>query len=233
MSHLQLSNNKQEIIDEVNAGKFSINMEDHVLHLKSFIDKDLCDEVVKEVNNIQDVDKSSQYTDGLLNDDANSYLDVDIPALATINDYVFNNAMEIYAEKSRAFNWAYYKHKRFRYSEMILRKYYPGAELSYHHDDVIIEVFPHWFPKRQNILTANIYFNDTSEYGGGDLYYPAFDKTYTPSTGDVIIFPSNWMFYHKVTEITSGNRYAGTVWYYYGSNKPIKKGASHVERFSK
>ena len=65
------------------------------------------------------------------------------------------------------------------------------------------------------------------------LYYPAFDKTYTPSTGDVIIFPSNWMFYHKVTEITSGNRYAGTVWYYYGSNKPIKKGASHVERFSK
>ena len=41
------------------------------------------------------------------------------------------------------------------------------------------------------------------------------------------------MFYHKVTEITSGNRYAGTVWYYYGTTKPIKKGASHVERFSK
>ena len=75
MSHLELSNNKQEIIDEVNAGKFSINMEDHVLHLKSFIDKDLCDEVVKEVNSIQDVDKSSQYTDGLLNNHADTYFD--------------------------------------------------------------------------------------------------------------------------------------------------------------
>ena len=106
---------------------------------------------------------------------------------------------------------------------MIVRRYHQNSELSYHHDDIILEVFPQWFPRRQNILTANIYFNDTSEYEGGDLYFPSIDKSFKPSVGDVVLFPSNWMFYHKVTKITSGNRYAGTLWFFYGSDRDYEK----------
>lgn len=233
LNHLKLSNHKQDIIDEVNAGKFSINMEDHVLHLKSFIDKDTCAEVIRELNNIKQADKSSQYSDGLLNDEADSFFDPHIDVLERIKKKVYDDAMKVYAEKVRAFNWSYHEHKRFRYSEMIVRKYHPNSELSFHHDDIIIEVFPHWFPKRQNILTCNVYFNDATEYEGGDLQFASLDKTISPSVGDVVLFPSNWMFYHKVSRVTSGNRYAGTTWYYYGSDKPIRKGVHHETLFAK
>ena len=39
--HLKLSNHKKDIIDEVNEGRFNMNLSDHIIHLKSFIDKDL------------------------------------------------------------------------------------------------------------------------------------------------------------------------------------------------
>ena len=233
LNHLKLTNYKKDIIDEVNDGKFSLNMSDHILHLKSFIDKDLCNQVVDELNKIKDVDKSSQYTDGLMNDEADSFFDPHIDALEIIKKKVYDDAMKVYAEKVRSFNWSYYNHKRFRYSEMIVRKYHPNSELNYHHDDIIIEIYPHWFPKRQNIITCNVYFNDTTEYEVGNLQFASLDKTIRPSIGDVILFPSNWMFYHRVTKITSGKRYAGTIWYYYGSDKPIRKGRDHEKLFSK
>ena len=31
------------------------------------------------------------------------------------------------------------------------------------------------------------------------------------------------MFYHKVKEISSGVRYSGTFWFYYGSDKRVGK----------
>ena len=231
--HLKLSNHKKDIIDEVNEGRFNMNLSDHIIHLKSFIDKDLCKQVVDELDKIKGADKSSQYSDGLMNDEADSYFDPDIESLEIIKKKIFNDGIKEYAGRVRAFNWAYYNHKRFRYSEMIVRRYHPDSELSYHHDDVIIEVFPQWFPKRQNIVTANIYFNDSTEYEGGDLQFAALDKAISPSVGDVVLFPSNWMYYHKVTKVTSGNRYAGTLWFFYGSDKSIKKGRDHETLFGK
>ena len=116
---------------------------------------------------------------------------------------------------------------------MMVRRYHPDSELSYHHDDIIIEIFPHWFLKRQNIITANIYFNDSTDYEGGDLKFAASNKLISPSIGDVVLFPSNWMYYHKVTKITSGTRYAGTLWFFYGSDKKVGKRQSHHDKFTK
>ena len=70
--------------------------------------------------------------------------------------------------------------------------------LRYHHDDIIGEIFPHWFLRRQNILTCNFYFSDAKDYEGGELQFAPADKHYHPSMGDIIIFPSNWMFIMKV-----------------------------------
>ena len=71
---------------------------------------------------------------------------------------------------------------------MMVRRYHSDSELNYHHDDIIIEIFPHWFPKRQNIITANIYFNDSTEYEGGDLQFASSNKLIRPSVGDVVLF---------------------------------------------
>ena len=113
---------------------------------------------------------------------------------------------------------------------MIIRRYNQGSEFKYHHDDIIGEIFPHWFLRRQNILTCNFYFSNADDYDGGDLVFTC-GKSFHPSMGDIIIFPSNWMFYHEVQKITKGTRYSGTVWLYYGSSKKIPNGQRHRELY--
>jgi len=233
MTKLKIANNINFIEDEVKNQNFNINLEDHILQLKSFIDPKWCKKLINELENKLDADKSSSYTDGLLNDHADSYFDPEIEIINSIKNKIFVDALEKYAQTVRCFNWAYYKSEHLYTSEMIVRKYHNNSEFKYHYDDIIEEIFPHWFRRRKNVLTCNVYLNDPEEYDGGELHFASCDKTYKPSIGDVIISPSNWMFYHKVNEIKSGIRYSATFWIYYGSNLKIKKGKNHHEVFSK
>ena len=222
---LKITSNDKLIKSEIHNGQFSSSMQDHILHLPSFIDKDICLSVINSLDNL-DKDKSAPYTDGLLNNDADSYFDPDIEHINLVRDRIFVDGIKEYASEVRSFNWSYYDTDSFHCSEMIIRRYNKGSEFKYHHDDIIGEIFPHWFLRRQNILTCNFYFSDADDYDGGDLVFTC-GKSFHPSMGDIIIFPSNWMFYHEVQKITRGKRYSGTVWLYYGSSKKIPNGKRH------
>ena len=193
---LKIANNDDIIKNEILNGNFNLDLSDHILHLKSFIDKDVCMSVMNSLDNLE-------------RDDSRIFID----------------GLKEYASKVRSFNWSYYDTKSFHCSEMIIRRYNEGSEFKYHHDDIIGEIFPHWFLRRQNILTCNFYFSDAKNYDGGDLVFTC-GKTFQPSMGDIIIFPSNWMFYHEVQKITKGKRYSGTVWLYYGSSKRMPNAKS-------
>ena len=233
MSNLKISVNTDSIENEIANKHFHINLSDHILHLKSFIPQDKCKQLIDELNQSEGLDKSSLYTDGLLNDHTDSYFDPDIGIVGEIKNKIFTEGLQQYAEKVRCFNWSYYESGNLYPSEMIIRRYHNNSEFKYHYDDIIEEIFPQWFRRRKNILTCNIYLNDNTEYGGGELHFASCDQTYRPSIGDVLISPSNWMFYHKVKEVTSGIRYSGTFWFYYGSEKKMIKGKNHKEVFSK
>ena len=222
---LKISDNDIIIKNEILDGQFSNNTSDHILYLPSFIDKDICMSVMNSLDNLER-DDSAPYTDGLLNDDADTYFDPDIKFIDKVRDRIFIDGLKEYASKVRTFNWSYYNTKSFHCSEMIIRRYNEGSEFKYHHDDIIAEIFPHWFLRRQNILTCNFYFSDAKDYEGGDLKFTCSDKKYHTSMGDIIIFPSNWMFYHEVQKITQGKRYSGTVWLYYGSGKRMPNAKS-------
>ncbi len=222
---LKLSDNKQKVLNEIEGGRFNLNLSDHILYLESFIDKKYCSSIMESLDSLEK-DKSSPYTDGLVNDYADTYFDPDIPHIKDVQDRIFVDGLKEYSSKVRAFNWSYYNTKSFHCSEMILRRYNEHSGFEYHHDDIIGEIFPHWFLRRQNILTCNFYFSDAKDYDGGDLVFTCTDKSYHPSMGDIIIFPSNWMFYHQVNEITRGKRYAGTMWLYYGSGKRMPNAKS-------
>ena len=233
MSKLKITDNIELIEDEIKNQKFNISLGDHILHLKSFIDPEWCKDLVTQLKDRNDLDKSSQYTDGLLNDHTDSYYDPEIDVVQKIKDRIFEHGLKEYIKKVRCFNWAYHGSEYLHPSEMIVRKYHSKSEFKYHYDDIIEELFPHWFKRRKNILTCNIYLNDEKEYDGGELHFASCDKIYKPSIGDIIISPSNWMFYHKVRELESGIRYSGTFWIYYGSNLKVKKRKNHSEVFLK
>ena len=226
---LKITSNDKLIKNEILDGQFSSSMLDHILYLPSFIDKDICLSVMDSLDKLEK-DKSAPYTDGLLNNDADSYFDPDIEYIDAVRDRIFVDGIKEYADKVRSFNWSYYDTDSFHCSEMIIRRYNQGSEFKYHHDDIIGEIFPHWFLRRQNILTCNFYFSNADDYDGGDLVFTC-GKSFHPSMGDIIIFPSNWMFYHEVQKITKGTRYSGTVWLYYGSSKKIPNGQRHRELY--
>ena len=229
---LKITDNVSRIEKEVRDGDFNLNLKDHILYLPSFINPDFCKDVVKNLKSTG-LDKSTPYTDGLLNDYTDSYFDPDISSIADIKDKVSKDALKLYADKVRGFNWAYHESDKLFASEMIVRRYNNKSEFNYHYDDIVGEIFPQWLVRRSNILTCNVYLNDDIEYEGGDLHFASCNLSLKPKIGDVVISPSNWMFFHKVTEITSGVRYSGTYWYYYGSDKKVAKRASHDKNFLK
>ncbi len=54
------------------------------------------------------------------------------------------------------------------------------------------------------------YLND--DYEGGELSFPQFDINLKPEAGDMILFPSSFVYSHSVKPVISGNRYSIASW---------------------
>jgi hypothetical protein len=55
-----------------------------------------------------------------------------------------------------------------------------------------------------------VYLND--DYEGGELYFPRLDGlTIKPKKGDVILFPSNYIYEHASQDLISGNKYCVVI----------------------
>jgi hypothetical protein len=50
------------------------------------------------------------------------------------------------------------------------------------------------------------YVND--DYEGGELYFPRFNLTLKPKKGDVMVFPSTYIYEHASNNMISGTKYA-------------------------
>ena len=98
---LKIANNDDIIKNEILNGNFNLDLSDHILHLKSFIDKDVCMSVMNSLDNLER-DDSAPYTDGLLNDDADTYFDPDIKYIDNVRDRIFIDGLEEYASKIRS-----------------------------------------------------------------------------------------------------------------------------------
>jgi hypothetical protein len=85
-----------------------------------------------------------------------------------------------------------------------LLKYREGDFFSAHTDD------SHDFPRQISLV---YYAND--DYEGGELEFIFFNNLkIKPNAGELVIFPSNYLFVHKVNPITKGEKYAATSFAY-------------------
>ncbi len=64
------------------------------------------------------------------------------------------------------------------------------------------------------IFSTVIYLNDSSEYGGGAIYFPNQGVEYRPNKGDAVIFPGGGHEYlHGVRSVEWGRRYTIPMWH--------------------
>jgi hypothetical protein len=96
-------------------------------------------------------------------------------------------------------------------------KYGPGEKFTVHTDD--------GEPYRCTVSTVG-YIND--DYQGGELYFDKFDLNIKPDAGDLILFPSSYIYSHASVPVESGIKYAivcMTDWsdYAHRNDSPIYK----------
>jgi hypothetical protein len=61
-------------------------------------------------------------------------------------------------------------------------------------------------PHYNTTVSIVVYLNDN--YEGGEIYFPRLDKlTYTPKSGDIAVFPSNYIYEHASLPMKSGTKY--------------------------
>jgi len=95
------------------------------------------------------------------------------------------------------------------HSSLKYNKYKKGTLMS-EHCDHIQDMFE---GERRGIPVLSCIGALNDDYEGGE-FIMFKDKKYKFNAGDIIIFPSNFLYPHKVEEVTKGTRYTYVSWVY-------------------
>ena len=74
-------------------------------------------------------------------------------------------------------------------------------------------------------VSTVMYLNDN--YTGGELFFPYINYTYTPEEGDIVLFPSNFLYSHAALPVKEGIKYSAVTMFDYndrvhGANSPLR-----------
>jgi hypothetical protein len=58
-------------------------------------------------------------------------------------------------------------------------------------------------------VSSCMYLND--DYEGGELWFPILDITYKPKRGDIVMFPSTFIYAHAAKVVTDGVKYSAVT----------------------
>lgn len=78
-----------------------------------------------------------------------------------------------------------------------LVKYFPENHFQTHADDGA---------SYKSVVSLVGYLND--DYSGGEIAFPTYNITIKPEKGDLIVFPSNYMFMHRAMPVEKGIKYS-------------------------
>jgi len=188
------------------------NVEDYIVYEQNFLDHDICDELISEFHESEwqntRISGGSDSQGSVLEDVRNcksiefSYSDVmgkNYEARNKLDSIIFNKISEAYSNYASTV-----KNSQITCEEdegYTLLKYDVGGKYVQHTDH---------YQGRPRSLTIIINLND--DYTGGELAFRNRTKIYNLQKGDIIIFPSNFMYPHEIIPVKSGTRYALITW---------------------
>jgi hypothetical protein len=88
--------------------------------------------------------------------------------------------------------------------DWIVMRYEKGSFFKNHKDDG---------PMFDRTVSVIVYLND--DFVGGEIEFPGFNVLHKPRAGDVLFFPSSYVYNHNIKEVTEGTRYAVVNWFSY------------------
>jgi hypothetical protein len=176
-----------------------------VLH-KGYFSKEFCAETIRQLSEVSHQFENHAFyhvRDGssVSHDDDFKVFFGSIKNTDTLVDAVRNLSIE-YANEFDITPLQGFTHPRFNI-------YTPGTNMKNHIDHIhgIFDGTKKGIPIMSMLMALN------EDYEGGELVF-FHDEPYHIGTGDVLIFPSNFVYPHKVNTITGGTRYSVISWVY-------------------
>ena len=194
-------------------GVMNKNLEHYVFHKENFLDKKYCENCIDELDKC-DWEKHDWYTYRTDSKDAPSgdnepevlFHNLFTINIEKINEFIVQELRSTMIEyiKSLKFNWF---DGWDEYCAMKFIRYYPDQTMK-NHCDHIQSLFD---GERKGIPILSIIGILNDDYEGGELIMFK-DKKIDTKKGDLLIFPSNFLYPHEVTPITKGVRYSYVSW---------------------
>ena len=197
----------------MNFNKPDTKLDECIFIAQKIIPADLCDAIVKDIET-REWKPHTWYNVITDKNHSEETMELDVQPITpqlqkTLGNYV--------VESGRIYNQNYsYQHPSCvektgqmmnQFSPVRFNRYAPGQIMRQHHDH-IHQIFDGKL-KGVPVLTFILNFND--DYEGADLFFWE-DTVVKLGKGDIVMFPSNWLFPHGVTEATKGKRYSASVW---------------------
>jgi len=182
------------------------NLNDYLKIYSNFLDPTICKQSLKELKAANFTTHSYYDVNADLHKSFSTDLSVSMDILST-NDYLMQrtwDAVHQYIIQDLKLEWfsSWAGYMQLRYN-----KYSPGTEMRLHCDH-IHSLFDGQ-RKGVPILTILGILNDN--YKGGELVMFE-DEILETKAGDVLVFPSNFLYPHKVNPVTKGTRYSFVSW---------------------
>ena len=181
-------------------------LRDYVKIYKNCFTPQVCEDTIAQLNSVE-FQKNTFYNEKTgtpenIGDDPNSYTGK-IPNTDQLMSTTWK-ILEQYIVKELQFPW-FDRWNGFSITKFNM--YEPGLQMK-EHCDHIRDIFSGDI-KGVPILTVLGLLNDN--YIGGELVLFT-DEVYKLSAGDVIVFPSNFLYPHRVNPVISGKRYSTVHW---------------------
>ena len=173
---------------------------------KSAVSDELCDKTVLEMDtlNFQEHTFYSATTNQYNNRSGSQELSISWGNVSTKNDLnkiVDNTAYEYV--KNLNMPWF---NKYQGYSHVRFNKYAENKKMALHAD----HIHSMFDGERKGIPILSVLGVLNDDYEGGE--FVLIDEKINLSKGDIIVFPSNFMYPHKVEPVTKGTRYSYISW---------------------
>lgn len=116
-----------------------------------------------------------------------------------VNQYIKNELNQIMGNNNWFDTWS-------SFSLLRVNKYTTDTNMKMHCDHI-----KHLFDgERKGIPILTVLGSLNNDYEGGDLII--LDEKYSLPAGSIMVFPSNFMYPHKIENITKGTRYSFVSW---------------------
>ena len=179
------------------------------IYVKNHIPKEVCEALIKECNTkIWEKHKWNNYASGETSSEPTKELDV-MPCTkeqqAKITPYLVE-ALNKYQEKHSVPGEKTQAPWLTKFSPIRFNRYPVGTMMREHYDH-IHSIFD---GQMKGVPLVSIVANLNEDYEGSEFYCRG--EKIELKTGDILLFPSNFMYPHEVRETTKGTRYSFVSW---------------------